>query len=174
MLAGLGLLMVSAVMLIAGAELFTDNAAAAARRLRITVFATAFLLAGAEPEEMITAVIASGRHRPELAAGDAIGANLTMLTLVLGVAALARPLPYGGRVRGYSVWSALAGGLAAVAIAGGRIQRWEGGLLLAAYAVGVALLWWRERAPPAIGEVAEIGEEAQGKEQEGGDRSRPA
>lgn len=46
MLAGLGLLAVSAVMLIAGAELFTDNAAAAARRLQITLFAAAFLRLG--------------------------------------------------------------------------------------------------------------------------------
>jgi cation:H+ antiporter len=159
------------VVLIAGAELFTDNAAAAARRLQITLFAAAFLLAGAEPEEMITAVIASVRHRPDLAAGDAIGANLTMLTLVLGVAALARPLPFGGRVRVYSVWSAVAGGLAALAVAGGRIERWQGGLLLAAYAAGVALLWWREREPPAIGEAAEE-EEGEEKKREG--RSRPA
>src|SRR6266567_107456 len=100
MITGFGLLAVSAGMLIAGAELFTENAGAAARGLGITVFAAAFLLAGAEPEEMITAVIASGWHRPGLAAGDAIGANLTMLTLVLGMAALARPLPFGGRVRG--------------------------------------------------------------------------
>jgi cation:H+ antiporter len=159
MLVGLGLLAVSAVLLIAGAELFTENAAAAAGRLRITVFAAAFLLAGAEPEEMITAVIASGRGRPGLAAGDAIGANLTMLTLVLGVAALARPLPFGGRVRWYAVWSALAGGLAAVAVFGGRVERWEGGLLLAAYLAGVALLWWRERQPPVIGEAAEASED---------------
>jgi len=129
MVLGFGLLAVSAVMLIAGAELFTENAGAAARGLRITVFGAAFLLAGAEPEEMITAVIASGRHRPGLAAGDAIGANLTMLTLVLGLAALAA--------------------------AGGIIGRWQGGLLVAAYLAGVALLWWRERKPPAIGEVAE-------------------
>jgi cation:H+ antiporter len=93
-------------MLIAGAELFTQNAGDAARRLQITVFAAAFLLAGAEPEEMITAAIASGRHRPGLAAGDAIEANLTMLTLVLGLAAVARPLPFTGGVRGYAVWSA--------------------------------------------------------------------
>jgi cation:H+ antiporter len=159
MIAGFGLLAVSAVLLIAGAELFTENAAAAARRLRITVFAAAFLLAGAEPEEMITAVIASGRHRPGLAAGDAIGANLTMLTLVLGLAALARPLPFGGRVRGYAIWSALAGGLAALAAAGATIGRWQGGLLVTAYLAGVAVLWWRERQPPAIGEVAEAGEE---------------
>src|SRR6266498_2935294 len=151
MVVGLGLLAVSAVMLLAGAELFTENAAAAARGLGITIFGAAFLLAGAEPEEMITAVIASGRHRPGLAAG----ANLTMLTLVLGLAALARPLPFGGRVRGYAIWSALAGGLAALAVAGGIIGRWQGGLLLAAYLAGVALLWWRERKPPAIGELAE-------------------
>src|SRR5438128_85307 len=156
---GLGLLAVSAVLLVAGDELFTENAAAAARRLGISVFGAAFLLAGAEPEEMITAVIASGRHRPGLAAGDAIGANLTMLTLVVGLAAVARPLPFGGRVRGYAVWSALAGGLAALAVAGGIVVRWEGGMLLAAYLAGVALLWLRERKPPVIGEIAEAGDD---------------
>src|SRR6266699_3305133 len=161
MVLGFGLLAVSAVLLIAGAELFAEHGGAAARGLGITVYGAAFLLAGAEPEEMITAVIASGRHRPGLAAGDAIGANLTMLTLVLGLAALARPLPFGGRVRGYAVWSALAGGLAALAAAGGTIGRWQGGLLVAAYLAGVALLWWRERAPPAIGEVAEAGEDGE-------------
>jgi cation:H+ antiporter len=162
---GLGLLAVSAVLLVAGAELFAENAAAAARGLGMTVIGVAFLLAGAEPEEMITAVIASARHRPGLAAGDAIGANLTMLTLVLGLAALARPLPFGGRVRGYALWSALAGGLAALAVAGGTIQRWEGGLLVAAYLAGVALLWWRERQPPVIGEAAEASE-AEGEKNE--------
>ncbi len=83
-----------------------------------------------------------------------------MLTLVLGLATAARPLPFGGRVRGYALWSALAGGLSALAVAGGIIGRWQGGLLLAAYRGGVALLWWRERKPPAIGEVAEeVGED---------------
>jgi len=164
-LAGLGLLAVSAILLVAGAELFAENAAGAARHLRLTLFGVAFLLAGAEPEELITAVVASARHRPDLAAGDAIGANLTMLTLVLGLAALARPLPFGGRVRGYALWSALAGGLAAVTIAGGRVGRGEGVLLLAAYLAGVAALWWRERQPPAIGEIAENdeGEDANGR-----------
>ena len=160
-MAGLGLLAVSAILLVAGAELFTENAAGAARHLRLTLFGVAFLLAGAEPEELITAVVASARHRPGLAAGDAIGANLTMLTLVLGLAALARPLPFGGRIRGYALWSALAGGLAAVTIAGGRVGRGEGVLLLAAYLAGVAVLWWRERQPPSIGELAEDDDESE-------------
>lgn len=159
MVIGLGLLALSAALLIGGAELFTENVAGAAARLGITVFAAAFLLAGAEPEEMITAVVAAARHRPGLAAGDAIGANLTMLTLVLGLAAVARPLPFGGRVRPYAAWSALAGGLAALTLAGGTVQRWQGAVLLAVYLAGIALLWWRERQPPAIGELAEAGED---------------
>jgi cation:H+ antiporter len=163
MVIGLGLLAVSAVLLIAGAELFIENVAGAAHRLGITVFAAAFLLAGAEPEEMITAVVASGRRRPGLAAGDAIGANLTMLTLVLGLAALARPLPFGGRVRAYAVWSVVAGGLATLAVSTGKIERWQGALLLAAYLGGVALLWWRERQPPTIGELAEQSEDGKAR-----------
>jgi len=101
MVLGFWLLDASAVLLIAGADLFAENAAAAARGMRITVFGEAFLLAGAEPEEMITAAIASGRHHPGLAVGDAVGANLTMLTLVLGPARAAgrrRPhRPHAGR-----------------------------------------------------------------------------
>ena len=165
---GFGLLAVSAVLLVAGAELFAENAAAAARGMRITLFGAAFLLAGAEPEEMITAVIASGRHHPGLAAGDAIGANVTMLTLVLGLAAVVRPLPFSGRVRIYAVWSAMAGGLAALLVAGGRIGRAQGALLVAAYLVGVALLWWREREPPAIGEAAEAGQDTRSRAVLGG------
>lgn len=166
---GLLLLAGSAVILIVGAELFADNAAGAGHRLGISALAVAVLLAGAEPEEMVTAVIAALSGRPELAAGDAIGANVTMFTLALGVAALARPLPFGTRVRQYAVGSAIAGGLAVLALADGQVSRPEGGLLLAAYALLVGGVWWRERRPPVIGELgetlaAEAAEEAQGDE----------
>ncbi|MQA83253.1 MAG: hypothetical protein GEV03_01135 [Streptosporangiales bacterium] len=145
---GLGLLAASAVLLVAGAELFVENAAGAARRLRVTVLAVGLLLAGAEPEELITAVMAAAQERPGLAAGDAIGANLTILTLVLGLAALARPLPFGRRVRSYAALSAAAGALAAAVLAGGQVSRLEGAGLLLAYVALVALVWWREREAP--------------------------
>jgi len=114
------------------------------------------LLAGAEPEELVTAVLASAQDRPGLAAGDALGANLTMLTAALGLAALARPLPVGRRTRQYAIASAVAGLLAVVALLDGRVGRDEGVLLLLAYAGGVAAVWRRERTPPAIGEPAEL------------------
>ena len=150
------LLVVAAALLVGGAEMFVENAAGAGRRLGVTVIAVGVLLAGAEPEELLTAVIAAVQDRPGLAAGDAIGANVTMLTVTIGLAALLRPLPMGHRVRQYAVLSAVAGGFALLALVGGHVSRLEGALLLAAYVGLVALVWWREKEPPALGELAEI------------------
>jgi cation:H+ antiporter len=156
---GLLLLAVAAALLLAGAEVFVDNAASAARRLGVTVLAVGLLLAGAEPEELLTAALSSAAHHPGLAAGDAIGANVTMLTATLGLAAIVRPIPFGRRVRTYAVGSAAAGGLAVLVLLGGSIGRLGGAVLVAAYAALVAAVWWREREPPRIGELAEADEE---------------
>jgi len=152
---GLLLLAGAAVLLIGGAELFVENAAAAAGRLGVTVLAVGILLAGAEPEELLTAVLASAQNRPGLAAGDAIGANVTMLTACLGLAALVRPLRLGRRVMQYAALSAVAGLLALLALLDGHVSRVEGALLVLAYIALVALVWWREREPPKLGELAE-------------------
>jgi cation:H+ antiporter len=146
----------AAVLLVVGAELFVENAAAAARRLGVTVLAVGILLAGAEPEELLTAVLASGQHRPGLAAGDAIGANVTMLTACIGLAALVRPLLLGRRVMQYAVLSAVAGAFALLTLLDGRVGRAEGALLVLAYVALVGIVWWREREPPRLGELAEL------------------
>ncbi len=122
------------------------------------MLAVGLLLAGAEPEELVTGILASAQHRPELAAGDAIGANVTLLTLALGLAALGRPLPVSRRVRSYAVLSSVAGVLAVLTLLDGRVSRVEGGLLMGAYLALVGLVWWREKQPPALGELAEVAE----------------
>lgn len=153
-----GLLVVATVLLVAGAELFVENAAAAGKRLGVTALAVGLLLAGAEPEELLTAVLAALQDRPGLAVGDAIGANVTMLTVTLGLAALLRPVPVGPRVRRYAWLSAAAGAVAALVLWDGRVGRPEGAVLLLAYVGLVGLVWWRERTPPMLGELAEIGD----------------
>jgi cation:H+ antiporter len=163
---GLLLLAAAAVLLAVGAELFVENVAGAARRLGLTVLAVGVLLAGAEPEEALTGVLASAAGRPGLAAGDAIGANLTMLTAALGLAALARPLPVGGRVRQYAVGCVVAGLIAVLALLDGVVARWEGAVLLVVYLALVALVWWRDREPPAIGELAELDDDDGGGDDE--------
>jgi cation:H+ antiporter len=155
---GFGLVVVAAGLLWFGAELFVENAASAGLRLGVTGLAVGLLLAGAEPEELITAVIAAVRGQGGIAAGDAIGANITMLTLVVGLAAFLRPLPTGGRVRQYLLGAAGLGVVAALLVPGG-VTRVEGVALVAAYVGAVALVWVRERRPPAIGELAELEDE---------------
>jgi cation:H+ antiporter len=166
---GLLLLAGAAVLLVGGAELFVENAASAARRLGVTVLAVGILLAGAEPEELLTAVLAAAQHRPGLAAGDAIGANVTMLTACLGLAALVRPLQLGRRVMQYAVLAAVAGVLALLALLDGQVGRVEGALLVLAYVALVGLVWWREREPPKLGELAELDDD-----DDDGDRSATA
>jgi cation:H+ antiporter len=156
---GLLLLAVAAGLLLAGAELFAEHAASAGRALGVTGLAVGVLLAGAEPEEMLTAITAAARGHPGIAVGDAIGANITMLTLALGLAALIRPVPVGGRVRTYAFAAAATGGLAALALANGRLSRPEGLGLITVYVALVAAVWRHEKQPPVIGELAETLEE---------------
>jgi cation:H+ antiporter len=166
LLIGIVLVGVAAALLWFGAELFVENAASAGSRLGVTGLAVGLLLAGAEPEELITAAIAAVRDQGGIAAGDAIGANITMMTLVVGLAALLRPLPTGGRVRQYLLGASGLGVVAALLVPGG-VSRVEGIVLLMAYTAAVAFVWIREQQPPAIGELAELKEEEDESRKEG-------
>lgn len=161
---GFLLLVGSAALLVAGSELFAEHAVGAGRRLGVTTVAVGVLVAGAEPEELVTALFATLRDRPGIAAGDALGANVTMLTLVIGLAALARPLPLAGAVRTYALGATVAGGLAALFLRDGDVTRSEGLVLVVVYLALVVAVWRRERRPPAVGELAETLEEHQPEE----------
>jgi cation:H+ antiporter len=149
------LLVIAAALLTVGAEAFAGNVTAASSHLGISVVAVAVLLAGAQPEEAVTALLASGRGHPALAAGDAVGANLVILSLTLGLAATLTRLPVSRRVVEYAVAAAVTGALAALFLLDGVLDRAEGGVLVAVYVAGVGWLWLREREPPVVGELAE-------------------
>jgi cation:H+ antiporter len=156
LLVSLVLLVVGAGLLTAGAEGFTENVTAASSRLGVSVLALAVLLAGAEPEEAVTAMLASGQGHPALAAGDAIGANLVILTLTLGLAALLTRLPVTRRGLEYGVASAVLGAVAWLFMLNGVLGRLEGGVLVLLYVAGVVWVWQREKQPPLIGEMVEL------------------
>ena len=152
------LLLGGAALLTAGAEGFAENVTAAAARLGVSVLAVALLLAGAEPEEAVTAMLAAGQGHPALAAGDAVGANLVILTLTLGLAALATRLPVSRRALEYGVAAAALGAVAWLFLLNGVLGRFEGALLVLLYLAGVVWVWRRESRPPMIGELAELDE----------------
>ena len=82
------LLLIGTVLLVFGADWFLDGAGDLARALGISALVLGVLLAGLEPEEMLTAAIASGRSAPALAVGNVIGTNVTIVTVALGLSAL--------------------------------------------------------------------------------------
>ena len=150
------LLVIGAALLTAGAEGFAENVSGASARLGVSVLALGLLLAGAEPEEAITAMLAAGQGHPALAAGDAVGANLVILTLTLGLAALVTRLPITRRGLEYGVAAAVVGAVAWLFLLNGVLGRTEGLVLVLLYVGGVVWVWRRERRPPMIGEMAEL------------------
>jgi cation:H+ antiporter len=155
------LVIVGVAAIVWGAETFAEHLAAASAGLGVSMFALAILLAGAEPEELATAVAASLRNAPAIAIGDVIGANVAVCLVALGVGAVLAPIPFGARVRRYAVAGIPAGLLAAALAWDGTVTRLEGAVLVAAYVVFVAVIWIVERAPPRLGETGELDEAAQ-------------
>jgi cation:H+ antiporter len=152
----LGAVVIGVALIVWGAETFAEHLAGASHRLGVSAFALAILLAGAEPEELATAVTASLRHAPGIALGDVIGANIAICLVALGVGAWIAPLPFGRSVLWYAALGLPIGGISAWLAWDGNVSRPEGLLLVVMYAVYVALIWIVERRPPALGETAEL------------------
>ena len=153
-----------------GAESFAEHLSAASVRLGVSAFALALLLAGAEPEELATAVVAAVRKAPAIALGDVVGANVAACLVALGVGALVAPLPFGRRVRRYALLGIPAGVAAVVFLWDGRVARVEGAVLVALYLAYVGAVWLFERAPPVLGEAEDL--VAAREEQDRGVRAR--
>src|SRR5256885_8787275 len=93
------LLLIGTVLLVFGADWFLDGAGDLARALGVSALVLGVLLAGLEPEEMLTAALASARGAPTLAVGNVIGTNVTITTAALGLSALIFPMTINHEVR---------------------------------------------------------------------------
>ena len=142
LLIDLGLLVVGTVLLLLGADWFMDGVRDLARSLGMSALVLGVILAGLEPEEMLTAALASGRGAPALAVGNVIGTNVTIVTLALGLSAFIFPLVLERKVRRQAV---IATGVSLLPIAflfSGFVTRIEGVLLLAIF-IGYTVLLLR-------------------------------
>lgn len=146
-----------------GAEAFAEHLGQASVQLGVSTFALALLLAGAEPEELVTVIAASLRGSPGIALGDVIGANVTICLVALGVGAVIAPLPFRAAVMRYALLGLPLGAIGAWFAWDGQVGRWEGALLVALYMLYVAAIWRAERKPPALGEVGELAEAREAK-----------
>jgi cation:H+ antiporter len=151
-------LVVGVVLIVWGAETFAKHLAVASAKLGVTVFALGILLAGAEPEELVTSVTASLRDSPAIALGNVVGTNIAICLVALGVGACVAALPFGRSVRRYAVLGLPLGAIAAWVAWDGSVGRAEGLLLVVLYLAYVATIWTVERRPPTLGETAELEE----------------
>lgn len=133
-------------LLLLGADWFLDGVSDLARVLGMSVLVLGVILAGLEPEEMLTAAIASARGAPALAVGNVVGTNITISTAALGLSALLFPLAISRRVRRQALSATAVSLVPILFLVTGNVTRVEGILLLALFAGYTALLVRTDRA----------------------------
>jgi cation:H+ antiporter len=130
------------VLLLSGAELLIRSASRAAAALRVPALLVGVLLVGfgTSLPELAVVVDAALVDAGDVAVGSVIGSNLCNGALVLGLAALLRPLPLARRLLRWELPVLVTvSGAVAVFLANAEISRGEAALLLGALAVYVLL-----------------------------------
>ncbi|MBL1209824.1 MAG: sodium:calcium antiporter [Geminocystis sp. GBBB08] len=152
----ISLIVIGVWLIVWGAETFAENLGEASVKLRVSSFALAILLAGAEPEELATTITSTLRDAPAIAFGDVIGANIAIFLVALGIGAIIQPLPFGKKVMCYALFGFPIGVMAVGFIWDGKVTRLEGVILLLLYVVYLTTIWLVEKKPPAMGETGVI------------------
>ncbi len=143
----LGLCMGGLALLVVGAKALITGASDIASELGIstTIIGLTIVAVGTSLPELFTSVAAALKGRSELALGNVIGSNIYNCLGILGVTALTRPINVPVQIAHFDVWIMLAatGALLFFAMTRNKIERWEGALLLTAYAVYSIYLFMR-------------------------------
>lgn len=133
------------VMLVLGSRLFVTGAVDLARLLKVSeaVIGLTIVAAGTSLPELASSLIAAWRKQPDIAIGNVVGSNIYNILAILGVSGVIAPPIIGQGVSRTDIWVMLgiSVGLLVVAWSGFRLKRWEGALLLAAYAAYLWHLW---------------------------------
>lgn len=90
-------LLLGLVFLVKGADLLVDGAIAIASRARIPPMVVGLTIVsfGTSMPEFLVTLISGLQHNADLAVANVIGSNIANVLLVLGIAAIIRPLPIG-------------------------------------------------------------------------------
>ncbi len=133
------------ILLIWSADRFIIGAAATARNFNVPPLIIGLTIVGfgTSAPEMMVAGFAAYDGSPAMAVGNALGSNITNITLVLGVAALISPLNVNSRIIKKELPILLLATFMALALLqDGSLDRLDGFALLALL---VLLMWWITR-----------------------------
>ena len=141
----LGLTVIGIALLVAGSKLLVGGAIDIAEALGVpeAVIGLSMVAFGTSVPELWTSVYAALRKEPDIAVGNILGSNVFNILCVLGLTATTSPaaLPVEPLMMQRDVWVMLGVSAAAIPMmySAGRIERLEGALLSAVYALYV----WR-------------------------------
>lgn len=137
--------LIGAVGTVAGAQLLVDNGSALASMCDVSdrVISVTIIAIGTSLPELVTTLTAIAKKQGSLSAGNIIGANIIDLTLILPVCALiyGSKLPASPTVAMVDIPACLIIGILSVVptLITKKFSRWQGVLMLAAYAVYIVL-----------------------------------
>ena len=125
--------------LIFGGELFVDSATGLARSLGVSdkFIAITILAGGTSFPELATCIVAAAKHKDQLALGNILGSNVFNILLILGCSSVITPLSFQGMSPvdvGILIVSCVMLLLWAYTGRKCRIDRWEGAVMLLAFA----------------------------------------
>lgn len=158
---GVGLLIAlgGLVGVVLGAGFLVDGGVVIARDLGIseTVIGLTIVAVGTSLPELVTSVVAAYRGKSDVALGNVIGSNIFNVLGILGITAIVHPFSLRGDIAAEAMSQGRAPSLISstdigalilsvflltlFAMTGKRIARWEGGVLLLAYALYFGLLF---------------------------------
>ncbi|MDE0392492.1 MAG: calcium/sodium antiporter [Rhodospirillales bacterium] len=126
-----------------GAHLMVGAATIIARGLGITetVIGITVVAVGTSLPELATTLVAAYRKHADVAFGNVLGSSLFNILAILGVVTVVTPLPVPEEILNFDIWmlAGITGLVIAVTLAGVRLGRPFGVLLLLGYAAFAAL-----------------------------------
>ena len=160
-------LVIGLVVLTAGAELLVRGAVGLAAAVRIAplVIGLTVVAYGTSAPELVVSVRAALAGQPEIAVGNVVGSKIFNVLVILGLSALIVPLRVAQQLVRLDVPLLIATSLAVHGMCfGGRLDQWEGGVLVTALVAYTVWLIWksrRENTAAVLGEYsAEFAEQA--------------
>jgi cation:H+ antiporter len=144
MLLSVGMAVVGIAITIFGAGFLVDGSIALAKNLGVsdTIIGLTIVAVGTSMPELVTSVMAAIRRHADVAYGNIVGSNIFNVLFILGTTSIIQPFDIPGQIARFDIWVMLAatGLLVYFARTGARLQRWEGGVFVAAYAAYTAYL----------------------------------
>ena len=140
----IGLVAGGLCLLVLGANLLVSSALTIARELGVgeALVGLTIVAAGTSLPELATTIVATARGHADLAIGNIVGSNIFNILGILGAAAVVAPLDAPG-VGALDRWVMVAFAVVLIPLlrSGRVVGRWEGAVLLGAYAAYIYLRW---------------------------------